>query len=186
METIKQYAVRHQVSYEAIRKQVERYQKDLEGHIFQKGKAKYLDDDAVAFLDARRRDSPVIVYEQERKEIEKALQEEVDRLRLYAIELQNKIIDLQAETMKYIETKALYAALLETDKKTTSELEAMRLQHTDDLVKIGIAEERLTALEARREVDRETIEQLTIEKNNAVAVADGFEKTWFGLYRKRQ
>lgn len=186
METIKQYAERHSVSYEAIRKQVERYKKELDGHVFQKGNTKVLDDEAIKFLDARRKDNPVIMYERERTEEEKRVRADLEQSRLIIMELQNRMIEMQAETMKYIETKALYAALLESNKRTTSELETLRLQHTDDLVKIGIAEERLTALEARREVDRETIVQLTIEKNNAVAVADGFEKTWFGLYRKRQ
>ena len=42
--TTRQFAESQQVTYEAIRKQLIRYREELEGHIIQKGRTKYLDE----------------------------------------------------------------------------------------------------------------------------------------------
>lgn len=59
--TMKDYAHKCGVSYEAIRKQVRRYENELEGHVMQKGRVQVLDDWAVDFLDDKRQGNPVVV-----------------------------------------------------------------------------------------------------------------------------
>lgn len=54
MITFREYAVKWGISYEAVRKQVTRYEKELKEHIVIQGTTKYLDDDAVLFLDSKR------------------------------------------------------------------------------------------------------------------------------------
>ena len=61
MISFKEYAVEHRISYEAVRKQVSRYERELSGHIEKKGRKQYLDDYAVKFLDERRNSNVVAV-----------------------------------------------------------------------------------------------------------------------------
>ena len=63
MVTIKEYAKNKGVSYEAVRKQLNRYSGELKGHITKVGRTQYLDDDAVQFLDSKRAENPIIVME---------------------------------------------------------------------------------------------------------------------------
>lgn len=61
MISIKDYAAQKNVSYEAVRKQIKRYETQLDGHLERVGRTLYLDDDAVAFLDDKRKKNPVVV-----------------------------------------------------------------------------------------------------------------------------
>lgn len=63
MISLKDYAKNKGVSYEAVRKQVSRYREELEGHIQKVNRTQYLDDEAVAFLDAKRQENPIVIYE---------------------------------------------------------------------------------------------------------------------------
>ena len=54
MISIKDYAKNKGVSYEAVRKQVNRYKDELDGHIHKQNRTQYLDDEAVTFLDSKR------------------------------------------------------------------------------------------------------------------------------------
>ena len=55
MITIRDYAKENNVSYEAIRKQIKRYEDELNGHIIKQNRTQFLDDIAVAILDQHRR-----------------------------------------------------------------------------------------------------------------------------------
>ncbi len=66
--TLKQYAEMKGITYEAVRKQIVRYQKELEGHVLKKGRTQYLDEVAVEFLSDRRRQSPVVVAMEDRSD----------------------------------------------------------------------------------------------------------------------
>ena len=54
MVSLKEYAKNKGVSYEAVRKQVNRYKDELKGHISKVNRTQYLDEEAVAFLDSKR------------------------------------------------------------------------------------------------------------------------------------
>lgn len=53
--TLQEYASKHCISYEAVRRQVALYKPSLITHILKKGKTQYLDDYAIAFLEKHRR-----------------------------------------------------------------------------------------------------------------------------------
>lgn len=72
--TMKDYAHKCGVSYEAVRKQVRRYSDELEGHIKQQGRVQVLDDWAVDYLDGKRQGNPVVVAQAD-------LQQELQQLR---------------------------------------------------------------------------------------------------------
>ena len=103
--SLKDYAKHNNISYEAVRKQVARYKKDLEGHIIKDNRTQFLDEEAVAFLDARREKSPVVIIQQDKDDRIKGLEEENKTLLQRVAMLQDDLlkskelqIQLQAET----------------------------------------------------------------------------------------
>ena len=78
MITIKDYAAQKNVTYEAIRKQLVRYKKELNGHIIKKNRTQYLDDYAVSFLNDRRRENAITVINTERNDYIKNLEQDIN------------------------------------------------------------------------------------------------------------
>lgn len=74
--TIKDYAHKCGVSYEAIRKQVGRYSDELEGHIVKHGRTLVLDEWAEDFLGAKRQGNPVVVAQADLQQQLRQLQDE--------------------------------------------------------------------------------------------------------------
>lgn len=112
MVTIKEYAKQKGVSYEAVRKQINRYQSDLKGHISKVGRTNYLDDKAVEFLDGKRAENPVVVVEAAKDEQIQRLQDENKALLIKVAELQDQLLkekdnvkQLQAEKIELLEEK---------------------------------------------------------------------------------
>lgn len=93
MVTLKEYAELKNISYEAVRKQVKRYAKELEEHIIVQNRTKYLDEYAVEYLNQKRSASPIIVQEI-------AKDEELEQLRTENKNLLLKIAQLQDELLK--------------------------------------------------------------------------------------
>ena len=58
MVSIRDYAKMNNVSYEAIRQQVKRYEDELNGHIIKQNRTQFLDDVAVDILDQHRKENP--------------------------------------------------------------------------------------------------------------------------------
>ena len=96
MVSIKDYAASHGVSYEAVRRQIARYSgREMDGfrisdHIIKVNRTQYLDDEATAFLDARRAQNPVVVQQEQRDETIERLRAEVDRLQKRLIAAQDE------------------------------------------------------------------------------------------------
>ena len=112
MISIKDYAKQKGVSYEAIRKQVHRYREDLGEHLVKKNRIQYLDEEAVAFLDARRAENPVIILEASKDEELLALRREKEALLVKVAELQDALLRekdrvsvLQEEKIALLEDK---------------------------------------------------------------------------------
>lgn len=112
MVTLREYAKSKNISYEAVRKQVNRYKKDLEGHIIKEKRTQYLDDDAVAFLDSKRVESPIIVAEIEKDEEIQRLHNENKNLLIKVAQLQDDLLKekdqvklLQTEKIELLEEK---------------------------------------------------------------------------------
>ena len=96
VSNIKDYAASHGVSYEAVRRQIARYSgREMDGfrisdHIIKVNRTQYLDDEATAFLDARRAQNPVVVQQEQRDETIERLRAEVDRLQKRLIAAQDE------------------------------------------------------------------------------------------------
>lgn len=112
MITLKDYAKEHNISYEAVRKSVNRYKDDLEGHIHVEGRTQFLDDEAVEFLDAKRQQNPVVIINQDKDEEIERLRSEKEALLVKIAELQDllikekdKVAVLQERNIELLEAK---------------------------------------------------------------------------------
>lgn len=120
MTTIKEYAKEHDISYEAVRKQVERYKNELDKHIIKKNRTQYLDDVAVSFLNERRAEKQIIVEDSNTVELEQlraeneSLKVQQDLLKNQIITLQNELL-LEKDNVKVLQQEKI--ELLETAKK---------------------------------------------------------------------
>ncbi len=121
MISIKDYAKNKGVSYEAVRKQVNRYKDELGEHIQRVNRTQYLDDAAVDFLDQKRASSPVIIVESAKDEQIEQLQAENRQLQQENRALLLKITDLQDALLK--------------DKDKISQLEGDKIKLLESKVK---------------------------------------------------
>lgn len=114
MVSMREYAAQKGVSYEAVRKQVSRYKKELEGHITKVSRTQYLDDEAVAFLDGKRQENPVILLQMDKDEEIQRLHDENKALLLKVAELQDALLK-EKDTVKELQTEKI--ALLEAKQE---------------------------------------------------------------------
>lgn len=112
MVSLKEYAKNKGVSYEAVRKQVNRYKDELKGHISKVNRTQYLDEEAVAFLDSKRAESPIVIMESGKDEEIQRLEMENKALLLKVAELQEALLKekdqvklLQNEKIELLEAK---------------------------------------------------------------------------------
>ena len=118
MISIKDYAKNKGVSYEAVRKQVNRYKGELDGHIHKQNRTQYLDDEAVTFLDSKRAESPVILLQMDKDEEIQRLNDENKALLIKVAELQDALIK-EKDNVKLLQEEKI--ALLEAKNETVME-----------------------------------------------------------------
>ena len=106
MISIKEYAKSKGVSYEAVRKQVARYEKELKDHVKKVNRTKYLDDEAVAFLDEKRADNPIIIMESSKDEEIQRLEMENKALLLKVAELQEALLK-EKDQVKFLQNEKI-------------------------------------------------------------------------------
>ncbi len=117
MITIRDYAKENNVSYEAIRKQIKRYEDELNGHIIKQNRTQFLDDIAVAILDQHRRENPVIIVNQDTDFRLKQLEDENKNLLIKVAQQADKISQLNEELKNKIEQ--MTSLMLENKEKTS-------------------------------------------------------------------
>lgn len=91
MITLKEYAEKKHVSYEVIRREVNKYRKELGEHLYKENRTQYLDSEAEAFLDMKRN-------EINQKELHKDVQ--IKKLKAENAELKEQILELQKELLE--------------------------------------------------------------------------------------
>ena len=125
MITIRDYAKENNVSYEAIRKQIKRYEDELNGHIIKQNRTQFLDDIAVAILDQHRRENPVIIVNQDTDYRLKQLEDENKNLLIKVAQQADKISQLNEDLKNKIEQMT---SLVIENKEKTSLLEQKKDQ----------------------------------------------------------
>ena len=147
-KTIKDLAKEMNCSYEAVRKQVKRYSKQLKEHIYTEHKTQYLDDYACDFLRDKRQDSPVVVSRIEYDEAVELLKEKYTA----ALEEISRLKDEKqrlTEEKYQLEVKVAKTALLEAQNGDLSREKGEALKEAGNAKKA--AQEALQALEAEKQ-----------------------------------
>lgn len=169
MITIKDYAKQKGVSYEAIRKQIKRYDAELEGHLIKQNRFLMLDDEAVQFLDGKRSENPVIVYEQNKDEELEQLRQENKMLLIQMNTVQDQLGKFQQKLIAEMSTTKLLTQekVQYLEYKAQSEQKELQLQ---DLAKArDAAQARADQQEAVLRLKEQQIGALTAAKETAAA-----------------
>ena len=150
--SLKDYAKQNNISYEAVRKQVARYKKELEGHIIKDNRTQFLDEEAVAFLDARREKSPVVIIQQDKDDRIKGLEEENKTLLQRVALLQERQLQMQeeltAQKLLAAKTTEAEARASEAERKAAEMEMALTSAEEENKTLADIAE--INAQEAER------------------------------------
>lgn len=148
MITVKEFAKRQHRSVQAIYQSIDRYRLQLEGHITKVGRTSYLDDEAVAFLETKREQNPVVIYQQDKDE-------ELERLRQNADVMKAKIAELQETVNKsqqdYIALQKENSRLLALPSETAKKLAVAEVELKNATEKINDRDKELD--EKKREIE---------------------------------
>ena len=109
LTTITQYAAENGVSYQAVSQQIKRYSDKLEGHIIKQGKTRYLDEEAVTFLNQHRIGTKISVINSDNVSRIEQLESQNKALLTKIVELQDKAIK---DKESYIALQDKYSELL--------------------------------------------------------------------------
>lgn len=187
MLSIKDYARDSGVSYEAVRKQIKRYEGDLKGHIRIDGRTQYLDDVAVAFLNEHRSKNPLVVGDSITAQEKEQYKAEADLYRgLYEDELKkNSLLSQENSRLHKAQAQLEVAdqkyALIE-ESRDEYKRRTERLQSTID----GLEEEKAKAVKAAEDLTKlkdhyadELKEQMriTADQNSKIGVLQDDLKT---------
>lgn len=139
MITIKDFAKSQGVTYEAIRKQLKRYEKELTGHIHKVGRRQFLDEFAMDFLSEKRDDSPIIQRQQDKDEQIATLKLQIEQMLVENAKLNQKVADMAEAAAK---TKLLEESVRSKDEQIASqtakiaEFEALTAQKDESLAEL--------------------------------------------------
>lgn len=164
MLSIAEYVKQRGVSQTAVRRQLARYAEELEGHTPKINRKTMLDDVAIQILDSHRMPREVII-QQASEDVQKEINElraQIDLMKDKALEFQQTIIDLQKQNMALIEQKGRHEILLEIKDQDQAQL-----REKNDILSGQVSE-------------------LEDQLQTAKAEADSYERSWFGLYRKKR
>ena len=160
--SLKGYAKNNNISYEAVRQQVVRYASELEGHIIKDGRQQFLDEEAVTFLDEKRKKNPVIIYQASKDEEIERLEEENKALLIKLAQVQEQLLGAQSQVAQ-LKDASVKVALLEADNAAAEQRRAE-------------AEERANVAEQERKSSEETLEQMRREAQLKAVEAQAAEE----------
>lgn len=90
---------------------------------------------------------------------------------------QDRIIALQDEARKTLEERARYTALFEESRAKDEELKKAGDREADLL-------KQMAEMRSQLEESQQAIEGIGLERDEAIAEAQSYEKSFFGFYRK--
>lgn len=131
--TVREYAEQRSISYETVRRQLLTYRKQLSGHVFFEGRTRYLDEEAVSFLDTKRQEKTQVLQSTD--------DEQIKTLQASVVAFSTKLATATEESNK------AYKKLLEK----TEELSNVRLELLEEQHKREQAEEQVRQLQAKLE-----------------------------------
>lgn len=181
MITLRDYANNKKISYEAVRKQVNRYREELGEHIIQDGRQQVLDNFAVAFLDEKRMKNPIIMEQADKNDTIENLERENKNLLIKVAEQANRIAELadwKAMNAVAIAEVDQNKKLLEDKQKEVGILEGF-LKEANQLID-ELKKEKVDAVKAVRDHYAEELKEKDelIEGFRAKAEAEAKKTKW--------
>lgn len=128
MITVSKYAKQCGVSVQAVNQTIRRYKANLEGHIIMERNVRYLDDDAVQFLNEHRKYGNSTVEYAPQKEEPSADNEMLTKL----TKAYEAIIALQEERAKLLKENTELKLLITTNKDAETPTEAAEAPTSED------------------------------------------------------
>lgn len=147
--TLRDYAKQNNISYEAVRKQVVRYAKELGDHIIKDGRQQFLDEEAVEFLDAKRQKNPVAIIQMDKDDKIRELEETNKNLLI-------KVAQQAEELREADKALAKVDQLLLSAKEDKERAEALEAQNADLSAEKEKAEQK--EAEALKEAEKANLE----------------------------
>lgn len=166
--SLKDYAVQKNISYEAVRQQVVRYKDELGSHVIRDGRQQFLDEEAVAFLDAKRQKNPVAIIQQNKDERIEELEDQVKQLLIKTASQANRISELA-------EWKADHALLIAGAEQSRLALEAVQEEKAAlqrDYAQAAEVLEKMREEAAQRLQEAEAAEQRELEAQKRAEQAE--------------
>ena len=170
MITVKEFAKKQHRSVQAIYQSIDRYKLQLEGHIKKVCRTSYLDDEAVAFLEAKREQNPVVVYQQDKDEELELLRKNADVMKAKIAELQEKVNKSQED---YIALQAENAKLLALPAETEKKLAVAEVELKNATEKIEEKDQKIS--EQKGEIEAQAA-QLKTALDDAERQKQDFQK----------
>lgn len=159
MITVKEYAAKHNITIQAVYQQINRKKnaEALKGHVEVVKGIKYLDDEAVAILEAARERSPVVVVQENKDERIVELENEIKKLLAENTAAANELKELY----KWKSEQAVAIAAAETNKLMLEEKTSL---YEQEKIK---AEELQHKLTNQEEENRKLREELQNEQKKS-------------------
>lgn len=167
MISLKEYAKKNHITYEAVRAQVSRYREQLDEHIIQDGRTQYLDEIAVAFLDERRQKNPVVVYQQGKDEAIESLRLELEGAYKKIAAQAVVITDLQQFKIDTMEKRQELEDTRTAQERRQQEL-LLREAAMDDEVRAAV-QEASEAIQAEAEKEKKLLEGFIADAKAEIA-----------------
>lgn len=167
--SLRDYAKQKNVSYEAIRKQVARYKDELAGHIIMDGRQQFLDEEAVAFLDARRQKNPVVLYQANKDEEIERLRQEREKLLMKVAEQAVQIADLTQFKLEAAEQRQALEAAKTAQERRAQELQAREATIAQELS--TAAQRAAEAVRTEAETEKRILEGFIQDAKNELTAA---------------
>lgn len=183
--SIKEFAEKRGITYEAARRLVTKYKSKLNDHILIDGNRRLLDEDAVLTLDEYRKKSPVVVRMESDSNRADELSAEVELLRDQLLKSQASLVAAQRELLQLADARATHTLMLEEQKRNLQQIE--ELTADCDRLRSEADEARSDRDRAKADLNRIQTELQTTQKakEEAESEAGSYHKSWFGFYRKR-
>lgn len=194
MVSLREYATSRNISYEAVRKQVDKYKEELGEHLSSHNNKRFLDEQAVEFLDNHRGDSGVttVLKGSELISPDLELKKENDALVRKLAVLQDQLLNYKDKELDLAEQNEQIKLLTATRDSYVTKNEELaeevgKLKATNE----NLGNEKTELEQAKEDLEKEIAEleqakAALVEENKTLEKEkNSYVKSFFGFYRKK-
>lgn len=187
--SLRDYAKQNHVSYEAVRKQVSRYKKELGEHIVMDGRQQFLDEEAVEFLNDKRQKNPVIIVQQDKDETIEALRLENKNLLTKVAAQADKLSELaqwKADNVLAITDAEHRQHLLEEANKEKKLLESFIADAKEEIKALNDEKADLSADNKQKDELLQKAEKTAQEATESLTAFKSMSRREFAKFKRQQ